>query len=193
MQNTQTNIVSLEKSPPHTFDPIEFCIKVGQLKIELAVAKSINDIHFHFAARSELESLINPVATLVGQGATEWDPIYFLTNYPELADLFAKHKMRFSPSCFDEEMESIQEQCYPGGGQSDVLFFNKFSAAIDYRLNEFRFKPELAEQFLKVAIQWGYRNNNQGQDSSGDSTFNEHNNCLLTGIEVNCCPCGQHE
>lgn len=83
----------------------------------------------------------------------------------------------------DEKVNQLSSQIARTSGCSDVLFSGRFQAALERLLNEAPAdeRPQVEEALIDMGYEPDFK---PYEPRAGE--------CSLTGIDVNCCPCGHH-
>jgi hypothetical protein len=87
-------------------------------------------------------------------------------------------------------LELAAENAYDGCGASDVLYFRRFSVAVEDLAADL---PEpIAATFLALAAK-EYDYATPDEREAAQAAIEAAGDCPLTGIDPWCCPCGRHE
>ncbi len=93
----------------------------------------------------------------------------------------------FTPKSFIDQlsgrMKAAETEAAKGSGQSDVLYESRVQAAYEALLNE---SPDSEkDKVFEILSERGYEPDFEPYQAEEDE-------CSLTGINTDCCPCGQH-
>lgn len=189
---TNQSIITLAPQQ-NAFDSIKFIKEFGGTGILLAVECSLGKTYddFHEIADKQIDLLVE--AAEAAEIHHLWNPASFLGFYPGARQIFdevrdrAKNPFYKWGSTFDQFVKEASK----GSGQSDVLFQRRFNSLVDARLELMKIEsPDQCSDFLEAARNQGYLT----LDEQVAEEYEEFgpDDCSLTGIDTNCCPCGRH-